>query len=150
MNNAVISGLVLVREGRNAETCSQWRDAEAMTLVSAVLGSHQRSCRNLDSCDASPVPSSDIPSPFREARITSRQTAVPTSLQLQHGLLRHLVRSCDRRAQPSLGCTRQQLLALPLALGTNELTYRSRMVNFAVAAFIVLGGVAKLFPFNDL
>ncbi|KAF1927890.1 hypothetical protein N0V91_011197 [Didymella pomorum] len=24
-----------------------------------------------------------------------------------------------------------------------------RMVNFAVAAFIVLGGVAKLFPFND-
>ncbi|KAF3003588.1 Late Golgi vesicles protein [Curvularia kusanoi] len=24
-----------------------------------------------------------------------------------------------------------------------------RMVNFAVAAFIVLGGIAKLFPFND-
>jgi hypothetical protein len=24
------------------------------------------------------------------------------------------------------------------------------MVNFAVAVFVVLGGVAKLFPFNDL
>lgn len=26
----------------------------------------------------------------------------------------------------------------------------SRMVNFAVAVFMVLGGVAKLLPFNDL
>jgi hypothetical protein len=26
----------------------------------------------------------------------------------------------------------------------------SRMVNFAVAVFMVLGGIAKLFPFNDL
>jgi hypothetical protein len=26
----------------------------------------------------------------------------------------------------------------------------SRMVNFAVAVFVVLGGIAKLFPFNDL
>lgn len=137
-------------QGFKVETCNQWRDTGAMTLVSAVLGSHQRSCRNLDSCHASPIPSSDNPSSFRETRLTSRQTAVPTSLQLQHGLLRHLVRYCDRRAQPSLRCTRQQLLTVPLALRTVELTHRSRMVNFAVAAFIVLGGVAKLFPFNDL
>src|SRR5690242_16880175 len=86
----------------------------------------------------------------REARIIGRKLAVSTLLQLQHGLLLHLVRTCDPATRAASSCASQQHLTLPLALCCSSLTDYSRMVNFAVAAFIVLGGVAKLFPFDDL
>jgi hypothetical protein len=58
--------------------------------------------RNLNSINASISPSLITLPSLREACITGRQTALPTPLQLQHGLLRHFVSLRDRGAMSEL------------------------------------------------
>jgi hypothetical protein len=137
--------------GMNVETCSQWRDAGAMTLFRrCLLGFNQRS----------------------SAATSTALTHHPSHLQTnRHPFARPYNQSpnCGTHISPAptwtspTSCTflrsysstkieLYQAAASRLAIGVRmtQLTIRSRMVNFAVAAFIVLGGVAKLFPFNDL